>query len=123
MPRGSTGPIMWRPVRGFVFVLRGCRGRCCSRSAPCGELTWFRSFTGGRIFSMYVRGSGMRLRAELLGSLIACVAFAAEPPLHFAVIGREAGAWPQILSSVGFVRQDSDLAKVFVLRTATPASQ
>src|SRR5438034_387141 len=72
---------------------------------------------------MYVRGSGMRLRAELLGSLIACVAFAAEPPLHFAVIGREAGAWPQILSSVGFVRQDSDLAKVFVLRTATPASQ
>ena len=72
---------------------------------------------------MYVRGSGMRLRAELLGSLIACVAFAAEPPLHFAVIGQEAGAWPQILSSVGFVRQDSDLAKVFVLRTATPASQ
>src|SRR5712671_4158748 len=72
---------------------------------------------------MYVRGSGMRLRAELLGSLIACVAFAAEPPLHFAVIGREAGAWPQILSSIGFVRQDSDLAKIFVLRAATPASK
>src|SRR5438270_5044657 len=50
-------------------------------------------------------------------------AAAQEPALHFCVIGAEAGGWPQILSSVGFVRQDSDLAKIFVLRSATPASK
>jgi hypothetical protein len=49
-------------------------------------------------------------------------AFAGEPPLHFAVIGPEPGGWPRILSSVGFARQDSDLARIFVLRPATPAS-
>src|SRR5207247_2436715 len=40
-----------------------------------------------------------------------------------AVIGADPGAWPRILSSVGFVRQDSELAQVFVLRAATPASK
>ena len=55
--------------------------------------------------------------------LFASIAFAREPQLHFAVIGPEPGAWPQVLSSVGFVQQDSDLAKVFVLRAATPASR
>src|SRR5262249_31615976 len=43
--------------------------------------------------------------------------------LHFAVIGSEPGAWPRILSSVGFARQDSELARIFVLRPATPASK
>jgi hypothetical protein len=44
------------------------------------------------------------------------------PALHFAVIGPEPGSWPRVLSSVGFMRQDSDLARVFVLRPATAAS-
>src|SRR5205814_3155309 len=83
------------------------------------------SITGVRIFSMCVRGSGMRLRIErfvIIAALLAGVC-AADPQPHFAVIGAEPGAWPAILSSVGFVRQDSDLAKIFVLRPATPASQ
>jgi hypothetical protein len=59
----------------------------------------------------------------LVSFLFLNVVLAGEPQLHFSVIGPEPGAWPQILSSVGFVRQDSDLAKVFVLRAATPASK
>src|SRR5205085_296570 len=46
-----------------------------------------------------------------------------EPKLHFAVIGPEPGGWPKILSSVGFRPQDSDLARIFVLRPATSASK
>jgi len=59
----------------------------------------------------------------LVSFLLLTTAFAEEPQIHFSVIGPEAGAWPQVLSSVGFARQDSDVAKVFVLRSATPASK
>jgi hypothetical protein len=59
----------------------------------------------------------------LISVLLASAAFGGEPQVHFAVIGAEPGAWPRILSSVGFVRQDSELAQVFVLRAATPASK
>ena len=45
------------------------------------------------------------------------VVFAREPQIHFAVIGPEPGAWPAILSSVNFTRQDSELAKIFVAHT------
>jgi hypothetical protein len=55
--------------------------------------------------------------------LLGGAALAREPQIHFAVIGPDSGAWPQVLSSVGFARQDSDLAKIFVLRPATPASK
>ena len=55
--------------------------------------------------------------------LFAGGAAAQEPALHFCVIGADAGGWPQVLASVGFVRQDSELAKIFVLRPATPASK
>src|SRR6185436_3675091 len=51
------------------------------------------------------------------------VASAGEPPLHFSVIGPAPGAWPRILSSVGFAPQDSERAGIFVLREATPASK
>src|SRR5262245_20675817 len=61
----------------------------------------------------------MRLLVNLL---LASAALAQGPALHFCVIGPEPGSWPTILSSVGFVQQNSDLAKVFVLRAATPAS-
>lgn len=63
------------------------------------------------------------MRLLHLTLLFAFAAFAREPQIHFSVIGPEPGAWPQILSAVGFARQDSDLAKVFVLRAATPASK
>lgn len=55
--------------------------------------------------------------------LLAGAASAQAPPTHFCIIGPDAGGWPQVLSSVGFSRQDSDLAKIFVLRPATPASK
>ena len=69
---------------------------------------------------MCARGSGMRLVVSLL---FASMAFAGEPQVWFSVIGPEPGAWPQILSSIGLARQDSDQARVFVLRSATPASK
>src|SRR5207244_8933496 len=34
----------------------------------------------------------------------------------------EPGAWPRFLSSVGSARQESELARIFVLRPATPSS-
>ena len=61
----------------------------------------------------------MRLRIErfvIIAALLAGVC-AADPQPHFAVIGAEPGAWPAILSSVGFVRQDSDLAKIYGVTT------
>ena len=48
----------------------------------------------------------------LVSALLDCSAF-----------GREPGAWPRIFSFVGFAGQDSDLAKVFVLRAAAPSSK
>jgi hypothetical protein len=62
----------------------------------------------------------MRLPVSLL---LAVSALAGEPHPHFAVIGPDSGAWPKILSSVGFVRQDSELAKIYVLRPGAAASK
>ena len=41
---------------------------------------------------------------------------------YFAVLSDDAGAWPDILSSVGFQRQPAGLAHIFVARTGSPAS-
>src|SRR5437899_2436711 len=72
---------------------------------------------------MCAQDSGMRLLASyLFAVLLAIPAFAAPLQVHFSVIGPDPGAWPNILSSIGLVRQDSDLARVFVLRGATPAA-
>ena len=38
------------------------------------------------------------------------------------MLNADAGAWPEILSSIGLVRQPANLAHVFVARTGTPAS-
>ena len=62
-------------------------------------------------------------RSAVFFFLLAASACAQAPPLHFCIIGSDAAGWPQVLSSVGFSRQDSDLAKIFVLRPATPASR
>src|SRR6476469_8363581 len=71
---------------------------------------------------MCVRGSGMRL----LGSVFLIgwmgIASAGETPLHFAVLGPEPGAWPRILTSVGFA-EHAEQAGIFVLRPPTPASK
>src|SRR5438128_953638 len=71
---------------------------------------------------MCARGSGMRLPGSLFLLVWLGIASGVEAPLHFAVIGPEPGPWPRILSAVGFAGQDSELAGIFVLRPATPAS-
>ena len=48
---------------------------------------------------------------------------AQEPQPFFCVIGAKAGGWDPLLSSVGYLREDSDRAKIFVLRPGTAASQ
>jgi hypothetical protein len=48
-------------------------------------------------------------------------AHAADLP-YFSVLSDDAGAWPEILSSVGLQRQPAGLARIFVARTGAPAS-
>src|ERR1041385_4552816 len=62
-----------------------------------------------------------RLLPVLLWS--APVARPAVPSLpYFAVLSDDVGAWPEVLSSVGFQRQPAGLAHVFVARAGAPAS-
>jgi len=44
------------------------------------------------------------------------------PLPYFSVLSEDAGAWPEILQSVGFQRQPAGLAHIFVARTGAPAS-
>ncbi|MGB9455310.1 MAG: hypothetical protein WCB12_04665 [Bryobacteraceae bacterium] len=60
-------------------------------------------------------------RGVLVALLTAAVAPAAPLP-YYCVLNADAGAWPEILSSIGLVRQPANLAHVFVARTGTPAS-
>ena len=53
--------------------------------------------------------------------LFACVACAAELP-YFSVLSEDAGAWPQILASVGLQRQPAGVSRIFVARTGASAS-
>src|ERR1035438_6215314 len=48
--------------------------------------------------------------------LFACVTCAAELP-YFSVLSEDAGAWPQILASVGLQRQPAGVSRIFVART------
>src|SRR5579872_2599195 len=57
----------------------------------------------------------------ILFLLISLAAAAAELP-YFAVLSDDAGAWPEILSSVGLQRQPAGVARIFVARTGAPAS-
>jgi len=57
----------------------------------------------------------------LVSALLAAVASAAPLP-YYCVLNADAGAWPEILSSIGLVRQPANLAHVFVARSGTPAS-
>ena len=53
--------------------------------------------------------------------LFASVAPAAELP-YFSVLSDDAGAWPQILSSIGLQRQPAGVSRIFVARTGAAAS-
>jgi len=61
----------------------------------------------------------MRLLVSL--ALAAALGRAADLP-YFSVLSDDAGAWPDILSSVGLERQPAALAHIFVARTGSPAS-
>ena len=53
--------------------------------------------------------------------VLAGAAHAADLP-YFSVLSDDAGAWPEILSSVGLQRQPAGLARIFVARIGAPAS-
>jgi len=62
----------------------------------------------------------MRLPGSLVLVLAASGA-AAEMP-YFSVLSDDAGAWPEILSSVGFQAKPAGLAHIFVARSGAPGS-
>lgn len=62
---------------------------------------------------------GLPLRVSAL-TLLAAALPSLAAPLKFRVVGHEPGAWPEILSSVGFEPGDDASAEVFVIRAGTP---
>jgi hypothetical protein len=56
-----------------------------------------------------------------LALVLAGAAHAADLP-YFSVLSDDAGAWPEILSSIGLQRQPAGLARIFVARTGASAS-
>jgi hypothetical protein len=76
---------------------------------------------------MCVRGIGMRLPASLfaVGCLLALPIGAADQPYslpYFSVLSDDAGAWPEILSSIGLQRQPAGVSRIFVARSGSAAS-
>ena len=66
----------------------------------------------------------MRSLVSLALVLAGCAlvpAHAADLP-YFSVLSDDAGAWPEILSSIGLQRQPAGLARIFVARTGASAS-
>ena len=61
----------------------------------------------------------MRLLASLL--VFTCLGGAAELP-YFSVLSEDAGAWPEILASIGLQRQPAGVSRIFVARTGASAS-
>src|SRR5262245_5001014 len=62
--------------------------------------------------------SGMRLAVSFL---LACPLIAADMP-YFTVLSDNPGAWPAILSSVGFFNKPASMARIFVARPGTPGN-
>ncbi|MEO8369827.1 MAG: hypothetical protein ABI806_11550 [Candidatus Solibacter sp.] len=60
---------------------------------------------------------------RLLASVAVCagLAVAAELP-YFSVLSEDAGAWPEILSSIGLQRQPAGVSRIFVARSGSAAS-
>src|SRR5450759_4566202 len=61
----------------------------------------------------------MRLLASFV--VFACAAWAADLP-YFSVLSDDAGAWPEILGSIGLQRQPAGVSRIFVARTGAAAS-
>ena len=61
----------------------------------------------------------MRLLASFV--VFTCLGGAAELP-YFSVLSEDAGAWPEILASVGLQRQPAGVSRIFVARTGASAS-
>ncbi len=61
----------------------------------------------------------MRLLASFV--VFACLAGAAELP-YFSVLSEDAGAWPEILGSIGLQRKPAGLSRIFVARSGAAAS-
>jgi hypothetical protein len=61
----------------------------------------------------------MRLLASFV--IFACLGGAAELP-YFSVLSEDAGAWPEILASIGLQRQPAGVSRIFVARTGASAS-
>jgi quinol monooxygenase YgiN len=60
-------------------------------------------------------------RSVLLLVTLSVSAPAADLP-YFSVLSEDAGAWPDILSSIGFLRQPAGVSRIFVARTGAGAS-
>jgi hypothetical protein len=58
----------------------------------------------------------------LVSALVAATVAASAPLPYYCVLNADAGAWPEILSSIGLLRQPPNVAHVFVARSGTPAS-
>jgi hypothetical protein len=61
------------------------------------------------------------VRCVLLLAVFAFSAAAASLP-YFSVLSEDAGAWPDILSSIGLQRQPAGVSRIFVARTGAAAS-
>jgi hypothetical protein len=80
-----------------------------------------RSRTSNR--SLTVAARGWRWGVAFLLVFAAQVRAQAPAPLpYFSVLSEDAGAWPEILQSIGFQRQPAGLAHIFVARAGASAS-
>lgn len=64
----------------------------------------------------------MRSAIRVLIAAAAAGVAAAGPLPYFSVLSQDAGAWPAILSSIGYQRQPAAMANVFVARPGSAAS-
>src|ERR1035441_7368793 len=60
------------------------------------------------------------VRCVLLLAVVALSAAASLP--YFSVLSEDAGAWPDVLSSIGLQRQPAGVSRIFVARTGAAAS-
>jgi len=64
----------------------------------------------------------MRLCTSFLLLAVTAAAQSPGPMPYFSVLSEDAGAWPEILQSIGLQRQPAGLARIFVARTGAAAS-
>src|ERR1017187_4543544 len=79
----------------------------------------------GAVFAEYERVFMKRCAqpcARFFVLLLCAASLSAAALPYFAVLSDDAGAWPDILSSIGLLRQPASISHVFVARTGAPAS-